>query len=172
MNYGEILRELGDTAGSIREQGKVLEQDSRNVYAIVYLARTYLEAGDVGRARLTLERASLADRQNFQIRMAWAVLLAREGKRAAALKEMDNEVLKYAAMVPPMTAMVGEFYAILGDTPKALEWLESAVRSGDERAEWFRRDPLLASVRNQPRFQQILDSIALRRQQRATTPPQ
>jgi len=44
--------------------------------------------------------------------------------------------------------------------------LDRAVRGGDERAEYFRRDPLLANVRTHPRFQQILESITYRRQQR------
>ena len=58
-------------------------------------------------------------------------------------------------------------YAVLGEKAKSLEWLERAVRAGDERAEWFQRDPLLANVRREPRFQQILDSIAFHRQQRS-----
>ena len=61
---------------------------------------------------------------------------------------------------------MADFYAVLGDAPKALDWLDAAVRNGDERAAWFRRDPLLASIRNEPRFQNILESIAYRRQQR------
>jgi hypothetical protein len=83
---------------------------------------------------------------------------------------MDAEVLKYAALVPHLTSRVAEFYATLGDRPKALEWLDAALRGGDERAEWFSRDPLLASIRNESRFRQILDSIATRRQVRAKQP--
>jgi len=37
------------------------------------------------------------------------------------------------------------------------------VRNGDERAAWFRRNPLLAGLREQPRFRQILETIASRR---------
>ncbi len=37
--------------------------------------------------------------------------------------------------------------------------------------EWFRRDPLLANVRNLPQFRQILEATAYRRQQRPTVPP-
>ena len=66
--------------------------------------------------------------------------------------------------------MAAEFYAVLGDPGRALEWLDQALRIGDERAEWFSRDPLLANIRNLPRFKQILDSIALRRQVRARSP--
>ena len=41
----------------------------------------------------------------------------------------------------------------------ALEWLERAVRNGDERIEWFRREPLFANLRSHARFQQILESV-------------
>ncbi len=168
INYADLLRIQGDKAGAIRELEKVLEQDPQNVYGIQYLSRVYLDAGNLAPARGTLERARRQDRANLLLRLTgWSLLLALEGKRAAALKEMDGEVLKYAAAVPPVTANAAEFYAILGDQEKALDWLERAVRNGDERDQWFQRDPLLANVRSHPRFQQILASIADRRQRRA-----
>lgn len=167
---GEILRFQGDTAGSIRVLRKVVEQDPNNPYARQGLVRAYLDAGDLAEARQTLESTRKEDRANYQLRLVWAQLLVLEGKRAAALKEMDDEVLKYAAATPYFGAYPAEFYAVLGEKEKSLEWLERAVRSGDERADWFRRDPLLAKVRDHPRFRQILESIAYRRQQRTASP--
>ena len=41
---------------------------------------------------------------------------------------------------------------------------EHAVRC--ERADWFRKDPRLASIRQDPRFQVIINSIEARRKQR------
>jgi hypothetical protein len=55
----------------------------------------------------------------------------------------------------------------MGESAKALEWLDRAVRMGDDREDWFRRDPLLGNIRDHPRFQQILASVAYRRQQRS-----
>jgi hypothetical protein len=86
------------------------------------------------------------------------------------VREVDGEVLKYAELLP-MTCFAAEFYATLGDKAKALDWLDRAVRVGDERAEWFERDPLLESIREQPRFRQILESTRSRRQQRAKARP-
>ena len=102
---------------------------------------------------------------NYWLRVAWALLLALESKRELALNEMDAELLKFAAADVFATLQIAEFYAVLGETSEALEWLEKAVRNGDERGDWFRQDRLLANIRQQPRFQQILDSIAYRRQQ-------
>jgi hypothetical protein len=45
----------------------------------------------------------------------------------------------------------------------AVDCVETAVRNGDERVEWFRRNPRLASIRHDARFQQILQSIQARR---------
>jgi len=165
--YGAILREKGDTAGAIRELDKVLEQDPQYLYALVFLAQTRMDRGELLQARHTLERARAGDNQNFWIRISRTQLLALEGKRMEALNGMDTEVLKYSAGSSWAAAWAAEVYAVLGEKEKALEWLERGVRNGDERVEWFQRNPLLANLRNEPRFKQILESITYRRRQRA-----
>jgi tetratricopeptide (TPR) repeat protein len=166
MELAEMFRQQGNLAAAIREQERILEQDPQNVYALGYLARAYMDSGDLVKARQALDRVRFEDQQSYKVRRTRAILLALEGRRAEALKEMDEEVLKWEALVAYETAEAAEFYAVLGDASKALDWLDRAVRSGDERAEFFRRDPLLANVRSHPRFQQILESIAYRRRQR------
>ena len=116
-------------------------------------------------ARITLERLTAADRQNYSIKIAWALLLIAEGKKAEAHREMDPETLKYASIAAVSTLEVAEFYALAGNSAAALEWLERAVRNGDERVDWFQRDPNLKSIRALPRFQQIIDSITFRKRQ-------
>ena len=166
MDLGELLREQGDTAGAIREQERALEQDPQNVQLLSFVSRAYMDAGDLLKARQSLERAFSKGRQNYLVRQAWALQLALEGKRAEAFQEMDAGVQTYAGaqIFGPLKA--AEFYAVTGETDKALDWLDRAVRMGDDRDEWFRRDPLLASLRDHPRFQQILASVAYRRTQR------
>ena len=166
MLLGDMLRQQGNLAGAIQEQERILEQDPQSAYALSFLARAYMDAGDLVKARQTLGRVRPEDRRSYWMRLYAAVLAALEGNRAEALKEADEELLKWGALVMYATSEVAVFYAVLGDAPKALDWLDRAVRSGDERGEYFRRDPLLVSIRNHPRFQQILDSIAYRRQQR------
>jgi tetratricopeptide (TPR) repeat protein len=167
MNLADFRRQQGDFDGAIRQLEKITEQDPQNLFALVKLARAYGEQGNLRRARHALEGVRPELRRNYQVRLEWAVQLAREGRREQALKEMDADVLKWASIVPHLTSRAAEFFAVLNDVPKALEWLDVALRNGDERAEWFSRDPLLANIRNEPRFKQILDSILLRRQSRA-----
>ncbi len=163
----ELLREQGDTAGAIREQERILEQDAQSRVALMFLARTYMDSGDLPKARQALERVRSEERQNYMLRLQWALLLALEGKRSEAFREMDSEVQAYAGAQVWVPLMAAEFYAVMGDTAKALEWLDRAVRMGDDREDWLRRDPHLASIRDEPRFQQMLASVAYRRQQRS-----
>jgi Tfp pilus assembly protein PilF len=162
MVLGELARQEGDWEASIREHGKVLEYHPQNLLVLEFLARTYMDAGDLARARQTLDRLRPDDRRSFRNRAVEALLLALEGKRGEAAGAMDIEVLKYLDLNPLFTLIGAEFHAVMGKKPQALEWLERAVRYGDERAQWFARDPALESIRGEPRFQQILDSIATR----------
>ena len=167
LNLGELLRERGDTAGAIREQERVLEQDSHNVGALAALARAYIDSADLQKARRTLDRARTEDRQNYALRQQRALLLALEGKKSEAAQEMDAGLQTYAGMQIFGPASAADFHAVMGDEGKALEWLDRAVRTGDDREEYLRRNPLLTNLRMHPRFQQILDAVAYRRQQRA-----
>jgi serine/threonine protein kinase len=163
---GDMKRQQGNPAKSIVEQQKILEVDQRNVYAIYFLAHAYLDACDLASARDLLEKNRPVGQRNYWWQLYWALLLAMEGKRAEAEREMDEDLKKWAAIVVWYTAQIADFYALLGNEDMAFEWLERAVRNGDERAEAFGANPRLASLRDHPRFRQILDSIAYRRQMR------
>lgn len=169
-HLGEVLREQGKTAQAVREYEKVLEQDPQNPSALRCLARAHLDAGNPPKARQTLARLRPGDAPNFLVRIIRAQLYAVEGKHALALKEMDEPLLKFADLQPFAALDAAEVYAVLGEKEKAIDWLERAMRKGDDRPAWLRIDPLLANIRQHPRFRQILNSMEFRLQQR-TAPP-
>ena len=171
LDLGEVLRQQGDTHGAIEQQLRVVEQDTGSVFGAAYLTRAYFDSGDLQKARATLEGAAPVHR-NYLLRLEWAILLAMEGKKEQALPEMDTDVQEYAQVNPLLTVRVADFYSVMGDTEMALQWLDKAVRLGDDRADWFQRDPLLAGIRTHPRFQSMLASVASRRQQRLESPTQ
>jgi serine/threonine protein kinase/Tfp pilus assembly protein PilF len=166
LYLGMVLQEQGDTEGAIREQERVLEQDAQNVAALAELARAYMDTRNLAKARQILERARPSDRANYDLRLKWGLLLAAEAKGAEAIQEMDGQVQTYAGISAIRSMEASEFYALLGEPTKALEWLDKAVRANDDRAEWWGRDPLLASLRKHPRFGQMLAFVAHRREQR------
>ncbi|GEM_PF-1841696 len=174
---GELLVETGDPAGGVRLLGKVLDQDAQNHFILAALARMHLESGDTRTARMFLDQIRKGDEANYRVRLVKALLLAREGKRREALRQMDEPLRKYGEASPRVTLQVAEFYSVLsagpgnsGEKQQALEWLDKAVRSGDERIEWFERNKLLDNIRGERRFRQIVDSIAYLRSQRRQKP--
>jgi tetratricopeptide (TPR) repeat protein len=166
MFLGETLRAEGDVASAIREQQKVLEQAPGNISAIRDLTIAYLDGGDLERAEQLVEMKREIFAGNYSWRATRALLFAREGRRDAALAAMDEETLKYLRIAFPATLDGAEFYALLGQIDTAIEWVERAVRNGDERIRWFQRDPRLAAIRSDPRFQRIIESVRARRAER------
>ena len=144
----------------------MLEQDAQNVDALAALARAHIEVGDLPKAHQALDRAHADDRGNYGLRLQRALLLALEGKKDEASRDGRRAFgLCRNADLRPVAA--AEFYAVMGDVDKALEWLNRAARLGDDRDEHFRRNRILTHLRTHPRFQQILDAVAYRRQQRS-----
>jgi serine/threonine protein kinase len=170
MILGEALRAEGDVESAIRELLNVLEQAPANAGAMRWLALAYLDAGRLDQARALLEEKRGVFENNYLWRLTWALLLACEGKQTEAIEAMDTETLKFARLAYADTAVVAEFYAMLGDASKAIEWIEAAVRNGDERVAWFRRNRRLAALQDDPRFRRILQSMETRRARRAGQP--
>ena len=167
--YGEILRQEGDIAGALREQERVVEQDPQNMGSLDLAARAAMDEGDLAGARRYLDEVRPAERQGFFVRVCEGILAALEGRREEALALVDDRVQLWLSGNLLLGAEAAMFFAALGEMEKALDGLDRAVRLGDERVEYFGRDPLLAGLRDLPRFRQILTSIEWRRKQRGTS---
>ncbi len=154
-----VLFETGRIDEARHELDKVFEQDSGNVAARCAAARLRLAGGDVAGARSGLEAGSAATDPNFRLRLTWALLLASEGLAEKARAALDDEVAKFAGVALFGATHAAEVLALAGRPRDALDWLDRAVRGGDERAAWFRRDPFLAPLRAEPRFTQIVESL-------------
>ena len=77
----------------------MVEQAPANLVGMRFLARGYIIGGDLTKARQLLERAAPVARKNFLVRLVWAQLLASEGKRADALREMDEGLQQHAELI-------------------------------------------------------------------------
>lgn len=161
----EILLTEGDVLGALRHARTLAEQAPNGMTGVHSLSSVYMANRELDKARKLLEETRARLGKNYHWRLAWALLLALENKREEALRAMDPETLKWVDADFFVTLHAAEFYAVLGNPSKAVEWLDHAVRRGDERVEWFRKDPRLASIRNDPGFQRIVGSLQARRKQ-------
>jgi TolB-like protein/lipoprotein NlpI len=85
-----------------------------------------------------------------------AVTYDKLGKHA----EAEAEIAKLKASFGDVMAyQYATFYAQRGDKPKALEWLETALRLRDAGLESLRSDSLLDPIRQEPRFQAVIREL-------------
>jgi serine/threonine-protein kinase len=125
-----------------------------------FLGSSFLFAGRVAEAIPPLERAVELDRNVSLFRGVLAYAYARNARPADArrlLSELEQEAGRGGAASPVSIAYVG-----LGDTVRALDWLERAAAAKDPyllamslTATWF--DPL----RGDPRFAPIARTLGL-----------
>ncbi len=163
MFLGEVLRTRGDTEAAIQTLQRTVQQAPRHMTAAWFLTMAYLDSGKPERARALLEGMRPEFEKNYMWRHAWAILLAAEGKHKEALQTMDEATLKFAQLTWAVTSTTADFYALQGDRSKAIEWLQLAIARGDERVSYFRRNPRLVMLRDDPRFQSLLKSVEARR---------
>ena len=109
----------------------------------------YYFLGDFEKARAACERVTLPD-TGADICLAMVYdKLGRHGDAAAALAKVQKErgeAYSYA---------YADVYAQWGVAAKALEWLETAVRVGDDDLILIKASPFLDPLRKEPRFQAI-----------------
>jgi DNA-binding winged helix-turn-helix (wHTH) protein len=164
MFIGELLRTQGDTDGAIRILERAVQQGPRHPTAAWFLTMACLDKGQPEKAHTLLEGMRPEFEKNYQWRHGLAILLATEGRREEALQAMDEDTLKFARLTWSVMSATADFYALVGDRSKAIEWLQLAVARGDERISYFRRNERLAALRDDPRFQLLLKSVEARHQ--------
>jgi TolB-like protein/DNA-binding winged helix-turn-helix (wHTH) protein/Flp pilus assembly protein TadD len=83
-----------------------------------------------------------------------------DGRRAEALKLLDElKQLNRKAYVP--AAAFVNAYLGLGDKDQVFVWLEQAYKEKAGVMEWMKVDPMFDSVRNDPRFADLLRRVGL-----------
>jgi tetratricopeptide (TPR) repeat protein len=168
LYLGDVYRREKHIQDAIKEQQWILDHASSNMPAIRYLALAYMDNHEYDKAHALLEeKRSLSE--NFLLRMAWALLYAVQGNRKEANIAMNEDLQKFAGATFTVTSEVAEFYAVLNEPDKAVDWLQKAVDNGDERSDWFVQNERLKSLWKNDKFVRIINNInsnkAKRRQQ-------
>jgi serine/threonine-protein kinase len=91
------------------------------------------------------------------MRAIHAVFLAYQGKSAEAEALLTPETKALAKADHDMSYWIAQAYAVLGKKDEALEWLERAIKLGNENYPWFERDICLNSIRDDERFIELMN---------------
>ncbi len=95
------------------------------------------------------------------IRPMLATFFASQGKTAEARAQITDQAKGLAKADHDMAYWMCEACSQLGDVDDAFKWLEKAIRLGNENRPWFENDKVLAPLRRDPRFQELMSKINL-----------
>jgi TolB-like protein/Tfp pilus assembly protein PilF len=186
--YAFLLQSLGRVQEAIAAQRKATELDPLSKSAWRDLGYSYMGTGDYAAADVSLGRAIELEPTAVLALFNLGTLRLLQGKAQEALetyRKMDLEFLRISGFAMAEHALgrakesqqaldelmgkhaqeaayqISEVFAWRGEKDKAIEWLDRAYKQQDGGLSSIKTDPLLKSLRADPRFTALLRKMKL-----------
>ncbi len=146
---------VGRWEEAIQEAQKSLELNPEFPWGLYVLGAVYAQKGMYEEAIAAHRKAATV---SPAVRWPLGHTYALAGRRDEARKiaaELKKEV------TPMNTWGLGEIYAALGEKDEAVRWLEEAFKLRFSWMPWIEKVPTLASLRDEPRFQDLVRRMKL-----------
>jgi adenylate cyclase len=133
-----------------------------SVLAISALDLHYLGRTDEGRR--VLASATPEQRQESDLAAVEAIFHALDGNKAAAEERIAAEIAISHDLghFHHAVACIASARALMGEKDAAIDGLRRAAEDGFPCYPWFERDPCLESLRDDPRFTQLIQELRAR----------
>jgi serine/threonine-protein kinase len=155
---GQFLIHAGRTDEALDRLQKTFELAPNFWFPHLFASSAYIEKGMYREAVAEARRAKeLSPNQTIPVAMG-SYALAKSGKpeeARAALEELLK--LSTARFVPPYH--IALIYNGLGETDKALAWLEKGYEQRDPKMAFLKVEPKWNNLRTDPRFQDLLRRV-------------
>ena len=158
VELGDMLLFARQYDQAIEQYRKTLDLDSSFVRAHVQLGQVYGQKGQYEEAISELKKAiSLNSEDNYAIQLlGYMYAISRRTSEAYKALEELKERAKRTHVLPYDIAVI---YVGLGEKDRAFEWLEKSFAERDEGLLYLRVDPVLDSLRSDPRFADLLRRV-------------
>ena len=160
-NLEFLLLYSGDLAGAEEAGEAWLRERPGAKYALFFHPQPPLMSGDLDLAEKRLATALQNRPDEPLITSLQGILHARRNQAGAAL-----ECVRRAIDLPRSFGhthhtyyQIASVYAVLGETDKAIAWLERSVDTGFACWPFFRMDPHLEHLREKPEFIRLTDDL-------------
>jgi serine/threonine-protein kinase len=152
---------LGRLPDAMRELDEASERSNPLVQTFRALALYY--QGETN-AAASLMKEVLATHPNMHgVRPFLAMFLSAQGEHEAARSELTERVKQNAAVDPDIAYALASVYALEDERDAAFEWLARSIALGNENRPCFEHDPNWATLRDDPRFQELMSKLVPRR---------
>jgi len=157
---GLFLLHAGRTDEALDRFRKTLELDANYRLAVMFSARAYSENGMFAEAVAATDKAKEISAISSETVAFGAYALARSGKLAEAQAARDEmlEASKTRWIPPYNFALV---YNAIGESGKALDYLEKAFAEKDVRMVFLKVEPKWNNLRHEPRFIELMKLMKL-----------
>ena len=92
-----------------------------------------------------------------------AMFLSAQGKHDEALQQITADVKRNGEVDADIAYSIGAVYALEGIPTEALSWLERSIALGNENRSCFASDPNWNSLREDPRYVELMSRIGASR---------
>ena len=160
VNLGRIDYYEGRYDQAIKQYQRALELDKDFMRTHLRLGLAYVQQGRYHEALTEYNKALEIAGDTPQIRAHIAHVMAVSGRKSealAALAEVQERAKRQ--YVPPYD--IALIYVGLGEKDKAFAWLEKAYNDHSTEMIYFKVDPMLALLRSDPRYENLLRRMRL-----------
>ncbi len=158
-NRARIFLYRGDYEKALEELDKGVKYEPNHPMLKIFRSGVYYYQGKKDDAISLIEEVLEQNPQMDGIRSLYAMFLAGDGKVEEARTQISDEALNLCRSDHDMAYWVGSTYALLGDKDLAFKWINRAVKLGNENKPWFETDVNLDSLRDDPRFAELMGKI-------------
>jgi serine/threonine-protein kinase len=156
-----IYKQEYDKALEYLEKGERAEPDHPMLK--VFRSGVYYYRGDKEQAVELMEKILAENPKMDGIRPLYALYLAGVGRYDDARLQLTDEVLNIARTDHDIAYWVASAFSLLGEKEMGLKWLARAIRLGNENKPHFLKDKSMDPLRDDPRFQELMDKIGTER---------
>lgn len=159
-NRARIFMYQGRYDDALYEISRGTEIEPDHPLLKVFRARVLFYRGQVDEAIAGMNEVLTKNPQLYGVQPILATMLCAAGRVEEARQQLSPRVLGISSADHDMSYWTASAYALLGERDLAFEWLERSIALGNENAAWFKADPNLASLQNDPRFLGLMQQIA------------
>jgi DNA-binding winged helix-turn-helix (wHTH) protein/TolB-like protein/lipoprotein NlpI len=160
VNLGRIDYYAGQYDRAIEQYRRAIELDANFARAHLRLGMAYVQHGQYGEALAEFQKTREIAGDTPQVAAYMAHALAVSGQKSKA-RAARAELEKRAAeqYIPPYDLAL--IFIGLGEREQAFAWLERAYADRSSEMIYFKVEPMLAPLRSDPRYQDILRRMGL-----------
>ncbi|HLL15590.1 MAG TPA: tetratricopeptide repeat protein, partial [Pyrinomonadaceae bacterium] len=158
-NRARVLMYQGkmDEAMRALDEGARIEPD--HPFVRTFRAVAFYRQGRAAEAAEILRDVLDTHPEMDGIRPHYAIALSKLGQHEAARAQLTERVKEVAEADHDAPYWIATAYAVEGMRDQAFKWLERAINRGNENLPWFRSNPEWAALRDDPRFEMLMNRI-------------